>query len=78
MSTDQPIDARVYPGADGRFLFYEDEYDNYNYERGEYATTLLEWDDARQKLNVGERKGHFNGMHPKTFRVVNGADGWRD
>jgi alpha-D-xyloside xylohydrolase len=75
---DQPIDVRVYGGANGQFLFYEDEYDNYNYERGAYSTTLLAWDDARQKLDVGEPAGRFDGIKPRTFRVVNGADGWRD
>ena len=33
-----PIELRVYTGADGKFTIYEDEGDNYNYEKGTYAT----------------------------------------
>ena len=36
-----PIELRVYPGADGSFTLYEDENDNYNYEKGVYATIPL-------------------------------------
>lgn len=27
------LEIRIYPGADGTFTLYEDENDNYNYER---------------------------------------------
>jgi alpha-D-xyloside xylohydrolase len=33
-----PIELRIYPGADASFTSYEDEDDNYNYEKGYYAT----------------------------------------
>ena len=36
-----PIELRVYRGADGDFTLYEDENDNYNYEKGVYATIPL-------------------------------------
>ncbi len=29
-----PIEIRIYPGADGIFALYEDQNDNYNYEKG--------------------------------------------
>ena len=29
-----PIELRIYRGADGDFTLYEDENDNYNYEKG--------------------------------------------
>jgi len=28
------LEIRVYPGANGEFTLYEDENDNYNYEKG--------------------------------------------
>jgi alpha-D-xyloside xylohydrolase len=31
---EDPIELRIYPGADGAFTLYEDENDNYNYESG--------------------------------------------
>ena len=57
------------PTAD--FTLYEDENDNYNYEKGVYATIPLHWDDAKQALTIGDRKGQFPGMlENRTFRVV--------
>ena len=68
---EDPIEIRVYPGADGEFTLYEDENDNYDYEKGVYATITLRWEDARQELTIGERKGEFPGMlKNRTFRVV--------
>ena len=66
-----PIELRIYLGSDGDFTIYEDENDNYNYEKGVYATIPLHWDDAAKRLTIGERKGQFPGMlETRTFRVV--------
>ena len=66
-----PVEVRVYPGADGSFTLYEDENDGYNYEKGVYATIPLSWDDGQQTLTIGDRKGEFPGMLPtRTFRIV--------
>jgi alpha-D-xyloside xylohydrolase len=66
-----PIELRVYPGADGSFTLYEDENDTYNYERGKYATIPIHWNDATQTLTFGERKGSFPGMLAnRVFHVV--------
>jgi alpha-D-xyloside xylohydrolase len=66
-----PVELRVYRGADGNFTLYEDEGDNYDYESGAYATIPLHWDDAARTLTIGERKGKFPGMlEARTFRVV--------
>ena len=66
-----PIELRVYPGADGRFRLYEDENDNYNYENGVSSTIDFEWEDSTRTLSIGDRKGSFPGMlKTRTFRVV--------
>jgi alpha-D-xyloside xylohydrolase len=66
-----PIELRIYRGADGAFNLYEDENDNYNYEKGAYATIPLQWDDAGHTLTIGDRKGQFPGMlESRSFRVV--------
>jgi len=71
-STD-PIELRVYPGADADFTLYEDAGDGNGYQRGEYVLTPLHWDEQTQQLNIGERKGSFPGMTaPRNFRVVVG------
>ena len=66
-----PIELRIYQGADGDFTLYEDENDTYNYEKGAYATIPLHWDDAHHTLVIGDRKGQFPGMlESRTFHVV--------
>ena len=60
-----PLELRIYPGADGQFVLYEDENDNYNYEKGVYATIPFLWDNANQTLTIGKRSGHFPGMLKK-------------
>jgi len=66
-----PVELRVYRGADGAFTLYEDENDNYDYEKGAYATIPFVWNDAQQTLTIGERQGKFPGMLEKrTFLVV--------
>lgn len=68
---EDPIELRIYPGADGDFTIYEDENDGYAYEKGVYATIPLHWDDAAHKLTIGDRKGQFPGMlQSRTFHVV--------
>lgn len=68
---EDPIELRIYRGADGDFTLYEDENDGYNYEKGIYATILFHWDDARQMLTVGDRKGAFPGMlTERRFQIV--------
>jgi alpha-D-xyloside xylohydrolase len=66
-----PIELRVYTGADGKFTIYEDEGDKYNYESGVYATIPIEWNEASGNLKIGPRTGSFPGMLAKrTFNVV--------
>jgi len=71
-----PIEVRVYAGADGHFTLYEDQGDTYNYEKGQFATIAFAWDDSSHTLTIGERKGSFTGMLAKrTFHVVFVSDG---
>jgi alpha-D-xyloside xylohydrolase len=66
-----PIELRIYPGADANFTLYEDENDNYDYEKGVYATIDFHWDNAKQLLTIDSRKGSFPGMlEARTFNVV--------
>ncbi|MBQ8713285.1 MAG: DUF5110 domain-containing protein [Prevotella sp.] len=65
------LELRVYPGADGTFTLYEDEGDNYNYEKGLYATITMTWNDKSRTLTIGQRQGQYPGMvDSRTFSVV--------
>jgi alpha-D-xyloside xylohydrolase len=66
-----PVELRVYAGADGAFTLYEDENDNYDYEKGKYATIPVSWKDSTRTLTIGARQGSFPGMlGSRTFEVV--------
>ena len=66
-----PIELRIYRGADGDYTLYEDENDNYNYEKGAYATIPFHWDDAKNVLTIGNRNGQFPGMlRSREFQIV--------
>jgi len=66
-----PIEIRVYRGASGSFVLYEDEGDNYDYEKDAHATIRIEWDDAARKLTIGAREGEFPGMlENRKFHIV--------
>jgi alpha-D-xyloside xylohydrolase len=68
---EDPIELRVYPGADGDFVLYEDENDGYAYEKGAHATIAMHWDDGAKTLTIGAREGSFKGMPMgRIFRVV--------
>ncbi len=72
------LDIRVYKGADGEFVLYEDENDNYNYEKGFYSTITFTWNDAKKVLTINDRKGSFPGMISKrkfNITVVNEKKG---
>jgi len=66
-----PIELRVYTGADADFVLYEDENDTYNYTKGNYSTIAINWNEASKTLTIKDRKGEFPGMlKERSFRVV--------
>jgi alpha-D-xyloside xylohydrolase len=66
-----PVEIRVYSGANADFVLYEDENDTYNYESGKNATIAMNWNETEKVFTIGERKGEFPGMPGKrTFNIV--------
>ncbi len=64
------LEIRIYAGANGNFVLYEDENDNYNYEKGVFSTTNFNWNDKTQTITIGERKGEFPGMlQTRKFKI---------
>ena len=70
------LEIRVYPGADGTFTLYEDEGDNYNYEKGKFSEIQFVWNEAGRTLSIAPRKGSYKGMlqHRRFHIVLVGAD----
>lgn len=65
------VEIRVYPGADGNFEWYEDENDNYNYEKGIYSVIPLKWNNKTRELTIESRTGSYPGMSTeKILKVI--------
>ena len=65
------LEVRIYAGANGEFTLYEDENDNYNYEKGAFSNIKMNWNDQTKTLYIAERKGSFPGMlKNRTFNIV--------
>lgn len=71
----QTLDIMVYPGANASFTLYEDEGDNYNYEKGRYSTIEMQWNDRSRTLTIGQRRGAFEGMVANRTFVVKTPSG---
>jgi alpha-D-xyloside xylohydrolase len=66
-----PLEIRIYTGANGTFTLYEDENDNYNYEKGVYSLIEFHWNNALKTLTISDRKGEFPGMlNKRKFEIV--------
>ncbi len=72
-ATEKPwnqLTVSIYPGKDADFTLYEDEFDNYNYEKGAYTEIPMKWNNATRTLTIGKRKGSYKGMLAnRTFSV---------
>jgi alpha-D-xyloside xylohydrolase len=64
--------VRVYPGADSDFNLYQDDGKTYAYEKGEFKTTRLHWDDAARKLSH-EGPPAWSEADDKIVEVVTGT-----
>lgn len=77
-ATEKPwehLELKVYTGANGNFVLYEDEFDNYNYEKGTYTEIPFTWKDTSRKLVIGARKGTYEGMLKNRKFTVTLQDG---
>ena len=65
------LEIRVYPGANGSFTLYEDEFDNHNYKDGKFTEIPFTWDETTKTLTIGKRIGSYDGMlSERTFNIV--------
>ncbi|MPT32036.1 MAG: DUF5110 domain-containing protein [Chryseobacterium sp.] len=67
--SNEEITIKVYAGNDGNFTLYEDEGDNYNYEKGKYTLIPFKWNDKARKLLIDKRVGTYPGQN--NHRIFN-------
>jgi alpha-D-xyloside xylohydrolase len=53
---------RIYTGADGEFVLYQDAGDNYDYEHGAHSLIPIHWSESNRTLTIGQREGEYSGM----------------
>jgi len=65
------LEIRLYKGANGSFTLYEDEGDNYTYEKGKYTTIHFDWNENAHKLKVSPINGSYPGyLKTRLFSLV--------
>jgi alpha-D-xyloside xylohydrolase len=70
------LEIRVYKGADCEFSLYEDEGDNYNYEKGKYTVTTFKWNDKMKRLVIENMQGSYRGnLNKRIFSIVFVSEG---
>ncbi len=62
LGAEDPLEVRVYPGADAAFSLYEDDGDTYAYQRGASSRIPMRWDERARTLTIGARAGTFPGL----------------
>ncbi|WP_207533981.1 glycoside hydrolase family 31 protein [Desertivirga arenae] len=68
--TSGDLEIRIYPGANGSFQLYEDEGDNYNYEKGHFTIIPFSWNDSTRTLGIGNIQGSYPGyLRNRTLRI---------
>jgi alpha-D-xyloside xylohydrolase len=73
-TTEKPADTinlYVYTGKNASFTLYDDAGTTYDYERGQFATIPLTYDEKTKLLTIGDQKGSYAGMLTRRiFRVT--------
>jgi len=65
------LEVRIYKGADAFFTLYEDEGDNYNYEKGKYTEIHFTWNEKLNTLTIGNLQGSYTGsLKKRVFNIV--------
>ena len=74
-TTAEPLELRIYPGADAQFTLYEDDGVSLLYRNGECSRIAFNWDDDRRTLTIARRQGSYDGMQKRITLNVTLPDG---
>lgn len=67
----RPIEIRVYPGADGSFVLYEDENDGPGYKTSLFTKIAFDYSEKNKMLTIGALEGTYQGAPvERIFNVV--------
>jgi alpha-D-xyloside xylohydrolase len=63
-----PYDIKVYSGADGEFILYDDDGNTYEYENGAYSRIRISYADCAKKITT-EQLGKDSFAHNLNFKI---------
>ena len=65
------LELRLYKGANGSFTLYEDEGDNYTYEKGNYTTIQFNWNEKTHQFKISALNGNYLGyLKNRVFNLI--------
>ena len=65
---DEPVTLHIYPGADGAFVWYEDDGRSFAHQRGDWMGVDMRWNDRRRTLTL--RLADGSRMRPPAPRRI--------
>ena len=72
--TDQAVRISIYPGADGSFLFYQDDGSSFDYRKGQWMGLQMTWNDARKTFTMRlARNSRVIAGQPRDFEIRVGS-----
>lgn len=66
----EPATLRIYPGANGQYIWYDDDGSSFSYETGEFMRVSCNWDDAARTLTLTRDPKGRGGQGRKVQAVV--------
>jgi alpha-glucosidase/alpha-D-xyloside xylohydrolase len=74
--TDKPTMLKIYPGADGEFVLYDDDGKSLDYTKNIATWTRIRWSDRSRTLTIEpDSRSKAVGAKERQFEVVVGPDG---
>ena len=65
----EPTTLKVYGGADGKFILYEDDGISLGYLKGKYNQTVITWNDKQKKLTIAPALSGLAAGTSRTFKI---------
>jgi len=62
--SDEPVTLRIYPGADGRFSWYQDDGISFAYQHGHFLKIDCAWENSARKLTLTRSGGDAASVVP--------------
>jgi alpha-D-xyloside xylohydrolase len=70
-SKQDELEIRIYTGKDAAFTLYNDEGDNYNYEKGSHIEIPMLWSEKKQTLTLEKQLGSYKNQTAEyTMNIV--------